>query len=363
MGSAVRFKTTQVPRQPGERARFKVVRGPDHGAVYVMTQPRATIGRGEESDIILSDLKASRQHAEVSLGSDGIWKLRDLNSSNGILYNGKTTKNTNLYQQDTLSIGETVLQFMTADQGTAVLMSATPDLRQVQAEQSAYEQQRKKIHSMSSLGNQGGLQAILGGASLGSSAASTVPQSGAQGLNQRKVILYALVGILAVMLYFDDENQKSKKGPANKTNSPTLLKESGPNVLDLKDYLPDSEPATIKESTQVLMKTGLREFWQGNWLRAKLQFETVLQIVPTHALARRYLQNCEAQIQNEVKWHLETGKQSLMTGKLKSARGHFEAVMRLLYRETESPAYKTANEQLQQVLKEMKVKEEEEAGP
>lgn len=48
----------------------------------------AVIGRGAYSDIRIDDLSVSRRHAEVIRGSDGVWRLRDLGSSNGILFGG-----------------------------------------------------------------------------------------------------------------------------------------------------------------------------------------------------------------------------------------------------------------------------------
>lgn len=355
MGAALKFKTTQVPRQSGERARLKVVRGPDQGVVYIVTQGRAVIGRGEESDIVLSDLKASRQHAELLLAPDGAWKIKDLNSSNGILHNGKSAKLAALHAMDTLSIGESVLQFVTADQGTSILVANTPDLRQVQAEQVAFEEQRKRIQAMHSMGGQGGLGAILSSPPP----ASTQPQTPS---NPRKIILYGLVGILAFSLFFEEKNKNKTQTKDKNSKAEQKIQDDRARVMSLKDYLPNSEPSTIQHSTDVLMKTGLREYWQGNWLRAKQQFETVLQIVPTHSLARRYLQNCEAHLQDEVKWHIQVGKEAFATGKYKSARGHFEAVLRLLYRDPENETYKAAKEKLQEVLKEMKIDPGEEGA-
>ncbi len=87
MGAAMRFKQASVPRQPGEKARMQVVRGADFGSVFVITGGRAVIGRGEDCDIVISDLKASRQHLEVLLAQNG-WYVRDMGSANGIRING-----------------------------------------------------------------------------------------------------------------------------------------------------------------------------------------------------------------------------------------------------------------------------------
>src|SRR4051794_5511213 len=109
MGNAVRFKQTNVPRQQGEQARLKVVQGPDYGAIYVLVAGRATIGRGEDNDVLISDLKASRLHAEFTLTQVG-WLVRDKGSANGIMFNGKATREAKLKTGDTITLGETTLE-------------------------------------------------------------------------------------------------------------------------------------------------------------------------------------------------------------------------------------------------------------
>lgn len=49
-----------------------------------------SIGRKRETNVIaLQDGRCSRQHAAMQHESSGIWTLRDLNSGNGVFYNGK----------------------------------------------------------------------------------------------------------------------------------------------------------------------------------------------------------------------------------------------------------------------------------
>src|SRR4051812_1939656 len=108
MPSAVKFKQINVSRQQGERARLKVVQGPDYGSVFVITGEKAGIGRGEENDVMILDLKASRKHAQFILRSTG-WEIQDLGSSNGILHNGKAARAAKLANRDTVTIGETTL--------------------------------------------------------------------------------------------------------------------------------------------------------------------------------------------------------------------------------------------------------------
>jgi tetratricopeptide (TPR) repeat protein len=102
----------------------------------------------------------------------------------------------------------------------------------------------------------------------------------------------------------------------------------------------------------MFLKSGFREYREKNYLRARIQFETVLQIDPSNSLAQRYLQNCNQAIDNEVKFELDRGKKSYESGALKQARLHYEAVLRLLNRDQSNPAFVEARDQLAVVMKE-----------
>ena len=73
---------------------------------------RLTLGRDKNNDIVLADVAASRLHAEVLYGLDGVY-IRDLGSSNGVMVN--RTKIDNPYRLahgDRIAIGSIVLYFI-----------------------------------------------------------------------------------------------------------------------------------------------------------------------------------------------------------------------------------------------------------
>ena len=326
MGAALRFKS--VPRQQGERARLKVMRGSDQGATYVVTGGKATIGRGEDNDIVLSDLKSSRNHAEISFTPQG-WTVRDLGSANGILHNGKATRTANLSAKDTISIGETVLEFLTAEQGTMMLVAPPREAEQALAEQSAYEAQKLKVRSLGKVGSGG-------------------RPTQAQAKNPKKMIIYGVVAAAIAFLMLAPDDQPAKKKALKKTGL------ENPVGSELEKYLPNGDlDKNILKASDVFFKNGFREYRQHNWLRAKQQFETVLQMAPDHALARLYLVNSDAKIDGEVLKQLETAKKNHDTGKLRESKGNYEAVMRLLYRDQTNKFYIQASEQLGKLIKEM----------
>lgn len=330
MSHAVKFKHTSVPpRQPGEVARLKVVQGPDSGAFYVITGHKITIGRGEENDVIVLDLKASRKHAELIASVEG-WILQDSGSANGVLHNGKATRSAKLKAGDTITLGESTLEFFPSDVGTAMLVAPARTGEQVQAENSAMASQKKRVQAgFSSYG-----VASHGTAGIGS---IPIPSNPVVGNKNMRLIWIALGG---AALYFYMSGDSSQSQRPSKSKSPT----ESINPRDLASYLPEGEG--VVKTAEMFFKTGFRDYRERNYIRAKSQFEMVLQISPSHKLATIYLENCNKQIEDEVKFHLSQGKKGIEAGKLKSARGHFEAVLRLLYRDPNNTAFAEAKGQL-----------------
>src|SRR4051812_170485 len=147
MKAAVRFKLPQVERQQGEIARLRVVEGPDMGATFVLVGPIIKIGRGDESDVMISDLKASRLHAELNFSSSG-WRVRDLASANGILHNGKPSSQGVLRSNDTITIGATVLEFLPSEVPTRILTANPRSPEQVSHEQAGFIAQQERVRAL-----------------------------------------------------------------------------------------------------------------------------------------------------------------------------------------------------------------------
>lgn len=321
MGAALKFKHADVPRQASERARLKIIEGPDLGATYVVSGMKATIGRGEDCDIILSDLKASRKHAEIVLNGDH-WNVRDLGSANGIKFNGKATRNAVVKTGDTVSLGVTTLEFVSPEAGTAMLRALPRSIDQVKADQAAFDAQKKKVRSLAQIGG----------------AAKPAAAAGAAKAPPKNILILAVAAVVGYVVF-------------TASDKPAILKKST-EKKDLAQFLPTNQDSAVSHSAEMFLKSGFREFREKNYLRARTQFETVLQIDPQNSLAQRYLQNCNQAIDGEVKFELDRGKKSYESGALKQARLHYEAVLRLLFRDQSNPAYVEARDQLAVVMKE-----------
>jgi serine phosphatase RsbU (regulator of sigma subunit) len=88
------------------------------------------IGRSSESHLQLSDVQASRQHAELHQESDG-WHIRDCGSRFGTFVNDQRIEDVVLRAGDRLRVGQTALRLI--DDSSGQLSSGAFDLRQINA--------------------------------------------------------------------------------------------------------------------------------------------------------------------------------------------------------------------------------------
>ncbi|MBU6376691.1 MAG: hypothetical protein KGQ59_11885, partial [Bdellovibrionales bacterium] len=165
----------------------------------------------------------------------------------------------------------------------------------------------------------------------------------------KKIVRLALVGVVVLGVVFGMEFLDPKQ-PQKKQRQ---ISSAEAEPSDLASLLPKIEKPATSKSAEMFFKQGFREYREGNYLRARNQFELVLQLTPDHDLARRYRDNARIAIEEEVREHLEYGKKTLDSGKLRQSRAHYEAILRLLHTDQTNPAYIEAKDQLEKVRTEM----------
>lgn len=98
-----------------------------HGDILVIVGPVAmdepfmlldesTVGRHEESSLLLDDVSVSRHHAVFTRTASGRVTVRDLNSLNGTYVNGSRVEETTLRSADEIQIGKFKIVFWQATQ-------------------------------------------------------------------------------------------------------------------------------------------------------------------------------------------------------------------------------------------------------
>ncbi len=99
-------------------ARLIVREGPSRGTAYELTEDSVTIGRDPSNSIQLPSDTVSRTHAAMEKQTDekgGGWAIRDLNSKNGVVVNGRRVKQGALNSGDEIRLGDAQLTFVERD--------------------------------------------------------------------------------------------------------------------------------------------------------------------------------------------------------------------------------------------------------
>lgn|GEM_PF-534725 len=297
----MRFRKTDVPRQAGEQARLKVVHGPDQGSVFVITSTRLSVGRGNESDLMLVDLKASRKHFELESRGDGSWALKDLGSANGVVIKGAPIRSALIRSGEILTLGETVLEFVTADAGTRIMVAPSRTLEQVRVDERALQAQRERVRA-------------LAGKNAAAPGPARIAPAPAEKKKANPMVLLLLGTAAAIYIFTSGDNpvtRRLKKKPAVEADGGA-------------PQLSDEQFKFVKSQVDPILKLALREYNNGNLQRARQYFDEVLQVQPDHTVANRYMDYCRVELDRMALKYLERGKRLLESGNIKEARNSFE---------------------------------------
>lgn len=91
-----------------------IASGPDAGERIELTHEITSVGRNENSEMLLDDVSVSRHHAIFTRTASRRITLRDLNSLNGTYVNGTRVEETTLHSADEVQIGKFKLVFWEA---------------------------------------------------------------------------------------------------------------------------------------------------------------------------------------------------------------------------------------------------------
>lgn len=91
-------------------ARLEQVKGPGAPRDFVLDKNEVVVGRSDDADISIDSPLISRRHAVFRKGG-GLVRCEDLDSANGMYLNGTKAHGADLFEGDTLQMGDVVLVF------------------------------------------------------------------------------------------------------------------------------------------------------------------------------------------------------------------------------------------------------------
>jgi pSer/pThr/pTyr-binding forkhead associated (FHA) protein len=297
------LKHFEVPNKPGTYARLLCLTGEDKGSAYFLEGPRIVLGRGDQCDITIKDLKTSREHAEMAkVGKDYV--MTDLGSHNGIVINDLKIKQHRLNHGDKIILGKTVYKFGFVD----VKNEAKEILKKANQSSNSEDEPRKGI----------------------------TPRTG----------IFILLFAVAFWIIFDESNSEIVE-PTQQSSGE--FNEISTKLVSEISNRERRESNKIKEGMSVMFQRGLREYREGNYFRALEQFNLALSNKPNDALALFYRRKTVEALDNQIEGLFIQARRDRDSLKYEASAVSYCAIQRLLYSIPEDKRYKDAQKYFDEV--------------
>jgi pSer/pThr/pTyr-binding forkhead associated (FHA) protein len=286
------LKHFETPKEAGTYYRLMCLTGSNKGEAYMIVGNRIIIGRSEKADIRINDVKASREHAEVSRTGDS-WYVTDLGSQNGVMVNDKKITQEKLTEGDKVIVGQTVFKF------TRVEVNA-----------------KNRV----------------------------LKEDAADGAGVSKKTMIPLIVLLLVFLFvmFDEEKPLPKPAPEPERGLQDISGEYAAAVK--KKYA--KEDKIMKEKLNTIYQRGLREYREGNYFRAIHEFNLALIMAPGDAQAEYYLRKTKEDLDSSIEGYIERAQRDENSLKYQSAVVSYCSIIRLLYSVQEDTRFKNAEKRI-----------------
>ncbi len=100
-----------------------MISGPAKDATIPLPDGEATLGRDPANAVAVADASVSRKHCLLRKEEDGRFQIKDLDSRNGTLVNGRTVKEQWLRHGDEIATGDSVFLFLVEEHDQAAAIS------------------------------------------------------------------------------------------------------------------------------------------------------------------------------------------------------------------------------------------------
>ena len=296
------LKNYQRPKVGGAHSRLLCLSGKHKGESFYLNDGRIVIGRGDECDITILDVKASREHAEV-VKSGTRYIVTDLKSQNGVFVGEKKIKQALLKNNDKIIIGQTVFKFdelEVKEDGVAV----SPELKIAEDEEEKTKEPKKKS----------------------------------------KLFLILIVIVLGVVL-LGESPSKNKKIKVKKKKQRSYKNIT--NIFIEADKVKRSEEdKEVSEKLDVIFQRGLREAREGNYFRAIAEFNLALILSPGNGRAKYFLDKTKDLLNKEIDKNFVKAQKDVQGLKYKEAVISYCNIMNLLQDYTDDDRFKAARDNL-----------------
>jgi pSer/pThr/pTyr-binding forkhead associated (FHA) protein len=242
-----------------------ILNGPDKGSTFKIVSGRISLGRGPDNDIILNDVKSSRNHAWITVTSSGA-EITDVSDKNKIIVNGDDSPKQLLKDKSIIQLGETKLQFRATQPNAAANLAI----------------QGADFFKSKAMG--------LKRSSTPSSAPNGRSRSSGAGFPKQNAIILGIIAVVGFYFW-------SKPPAVNKQT--TAIRSEDEIVRDISSI--ETETAKVQAERASRGENapnyneinshyirGFRDYQKGNYQRAIESFTACLSMMPMHARCKKY---------------------------------------------------------------------------
>lgn len=314
------------PSAAGTHYRFLCMTGPNKGKVYYLTGKRIIIGRGENADIQIVDVKISREHAELSYADNG-YTITDLGAQNGIVVNDTKVKQKKLADGEKIVIGQTVFKYNIIEVTNTEMIvgdehAADTVVKDASKPSSAKAQIKLKSNQSEDF-------------------VSKKSNPAAKKGNNKGLVMGLVLLVVGYVLFFDTEETPNQSQNRNKSGNAARDFEAD-FMAPPKNKKNSMEDAESRKKVDAYIHSGRREFSEGNYFRAMEDFRLALLLSPNDGHASFYLSKAKQSLDDDINKNFLKGKQEYESKKLQAAIVSYCGVVQLIQNYPNDERYKNA---------------------
>lgn len=386
--------STAEKLHPAVQIKLKVLKGPHEGQTFHLAKSSFTVGRGPENEVVLiNDPQISRQHARLTVVGQDI-EIINLSKKNKVMVGSEEIQKWKLVNDSTFVLGDTELQIAfeiekitpIAPLPQLVRIDAPPspgspdpaapaqakkaplkrpmppaNRQQVPAQRQGQVQARGPMQpgrpgpqgQMMPRPNQPMGPQFIPEMQMGvpRGAPAKAVNSGGGLLANPKARFYLILGVAVLGLVYWLNMEEPKKAQSTEIKSTLkyedeyLVKLNSVSEKELdqkrkskKDQKNSPTNLRIEENFQ----KGMRDFQLGNYTRALDFFQVVLNLDPTHVMARRHLYLAKIRYDEIVKTKLALGESYYQKHNFKMCKAMYEQVLIMLQGKNNDQSYQIA---------------------
>ncbi|MBI2521255.1 MAG: FHA domain-containing protein [Bdellovibrio sp.] len=306
-------KSFKPPPTPGKHYRLLCMTGDYKGTSYYLKENRVVLGRSEDADVQLADVKASREHAELTRFKD-TFIVTDLGSQNGIIVNDLKVAQHTLTNGDKIIIGQTVFKFDVIDVRDLIQEIKNNPLGKPAKGENEKEQ-------------------------------AVAPKK-----KPSKLLMLGGVAIFVIFIMLDSGDN----GPAvKKEDTDKKMQDISDNYTAQLMKKKEVEDKDLQKKLDAIIQRGQREYREKNFFRAIEEFNLALVLNPNNGRAAFYLNKTKQSLDNSIEDLFLKARRDFDSLRYQSAGLTYCSIMRILEAYKDDERFKRAEGQLRNVEKEL----------